>query len=58
MGITVTSGSISFTGGITLFVPTEITDWGLVIEALTEGSENYGLITDVVDDTDDFGLVA
>ena len=58
MGLNLTSGSISFTGGITLFVPTEITDWGLVTQGLTEGIEDYGLITDVVDDQQDLGLVA
>lgn len=57
MGIDITSGSISFSGGIVLTLAVEILDYGLLTEGLTEGTEDYNLITQAVSATNDFGLI-
>lgn len=51
------TGTISFTGRLIANVIGEILDYGLLTESLTEGSEDYLLVSQAVTDTDNFGSI-
>lgn len=51
------TGTVSFVGGLIANVLGEILDYGLLTEGLTEGSEDYDLITQAVTSTNDFGSI-
>ncbi len=56
MALTI-SGTLSFLGKLTAIIAAEILDYGLLTEGLTEGTENYNLITQSVNAADDFGSI-
>lgn len=56
MTISITGG-MSFIGKVIVTISSLILNYGLVAEGITEGTEDYLLVSQAVTDTDDFGSI-
>lgn len=56
MALTI-GGTLYFFGKIVTIIAAEILDYGLLTEGLTEGTEDYLLVSQAVTDTDNFGSI-
>ncbi len=57
MSMALTFSGIKFLGKLTVDVIGLVLDYGLLTESLTEGTEDYNLITQEVTQTLDFGSI-